>query len=111
MILQQALVLQAMVQIIEAISAFGATSEVNEAVAEEEGVGVMIVGTEDVMGTAITETEEMIEGLRHHSVMIEVGIDGVAIHHTEAVVGRHLHREERVRLLMAHGIVEMHHQA
>jgi hypothetical protein len=99
-----------MLLIIEAISAFGVTSGVIEAVAEQEA-GVMMVGTEDVTPTEITEIEEMIEGLHRRSVTIGVGIDGVAIHHIEAVDGYHHHKEEHARPLMAHGIIEMHRQA
>jgi hypothetical protein len=99
-----------MVLIIEAISAFGVTSGAIEAVAEQEA-GVMIVGTEGVMPTEITEIEEMIKGLHHRSVTIGVGIDGVAIHHIEAADGHHHHKEEHARPLMAHGIIEMHRQA
>ena len=103
-------VLQAMVLIIEAISAFGVTSGVIEDVAEQEA-GVMTVGTEDVMPTENTEIEEMIEGLHLCSATIEVGIDGVAIHHKEAVEGLHHHKVGHARPLMAHGIIEMHRQA
>ena len=98
-----------MVLIIEAISAFGVTSGVIEAVAEQEA-GVMIVGTEGVMPTEITEIEEMKEGLHHRSVTIGVGIDGVAIHHIEVVDGHHHPKEEHARPLMAHGIIERHRQ-